>query len=197
GGWTLAIKGTLVNSYEEMMNRDLVTNNGFIRSFNRLNFTDVLVKMGHLDDTETWASFHGVADGNQTLDERIRSCCAGNYQVNYNSDAPHPVTNRSPNLAGHSETEALSFRMSQTAGPNDAMFFVVTRSSRDAANGYNPRERRYVNRDDVSVLLGFGENNYNWENWTSRGDWRADCGYAGYSDGNTGGCTSLGGVFVR
>ncbi len=197
GGWTLTIKGTLDAGYNNSFNKTPNDSKGFMKSFDTLDFSDVLVKMGGVENAEYWVSFHGVASGNQTLDNRIKNCCSGNYSVDYNVDAPHHYTNRSATLAGIAETEALSFRMSQTAGPNDAMFFVVTVKSRDAASGYSPQNYRYVDNPFVSVLLGWGPGQYDWNNWESWTGWTTGCGNAGYYNGSTSNCTATGAVFIR
>ena len=97
-------------------------------------------------------------------------------------------------LASISEWEALSLRMSQTSGPNDAMFFVVARENRAACNYYNGK--RYVNSDCVAVQLGFRYNGYQWGSWQTVG-WNTTCGESGYWNGSTTGCQSSGAVFVR
>ncbi len=198
GGWTLAIKGTLNGSYNGSFNKGLNDNRGFMKSFNRLHFKDILVKMGTYQSSKDWVSFHGVGNGSQTLDHRIKNCCNGSHGVDYNKDAPHKATKRSPSLAKVAEMEALSLRMSQTSGPNDAMFFVVTRKSRSACNNYNPvSSYRYVNTSCIGVQLGFGQGNYSWSSWTTWTGWKTGCNQAGYWGGSTSKCTSNGGVFVR
>ena len=197
GGWTLAIKGTLDSSYNNSFGKSVSADKGFMKSFNTLKFADVLVKMGGVESTNYWVSFHGVASGNQTLDNRIKNCCSGSNGVDYNVDAPHHYTARSSAMNGVKEAEALSFRMSQTAGPNDGMFFVVTRKSRSEANDYNPRDYRYVSYPHIAVSLGFGQDFYHWDNWATWTGWSTGCGHAGYYNGSETSCTQTGGIFIR
>ena len=197
GGWTLAVKGTMDGTYSGSFNKTLTDDKGFLKSFDTVDFSDVLVKMAGVQTAPYWVSFHGVANGEQTLDQRIKSCCSANYNVNYNESAPHQFTARSANLNGVAETEALSFRMSQTAGPNDAMFFVVTVKNRDTAGNYNPQNYRYVDNPYVAVQLGFGAGLYDWSNWESWSGWSTGCGQAGYYNGSTSSCTQTGAVYVR
>jgi len=197
GGWTLVIKGTLDGSYNASFGKSLTDDKGFMKSFDTVDFADILVKMGNYESTPHWVSFHSVASGSQTLNNRIENCCNGNYDVDYNVDAPHQYTARSASLNGVAEAEALSLRMSQTAGPNDAMFFVVTRKSRAACSNYNSSGLRYVNSNCVAAQIGFGESFYDWSGWKGWGGWKTSCGYSGYYGGNENSCTSSGGIFVR
>ena len=198
GGWTLAIKGTLNGSYNASLNKELKDAKGFMKSFTSVNFKDVLVKMGDYETSQDWVDFYNVGNGNQTLDHRIKNCCSGSYSVDYNANAPHKAGKRSPSLANVPEMEALSLRMSQTSGPNDAMFFVVTRSSRSACNNYNPTASyRYVTTSCIGTQLGFGVGNYTWSNWTTWTGWTTGCSAAGYWGGSATKCTSSGGVFIR
>ena len=194
GGWTLAIKGTMNGTYNGSFDKKLSDTKGFMKSFQRVFFSDVLVKPGDYKQTSEWASFHKVGNGNQTLDARIKQGGSGSYGVDYNVNPPHKVTARSKSLGSVSEWEALSLRMSQTSGPNDAMFFVVARENRAACNYYNGK--RYVNSDCVAVQLGFRYNGYQWGSWQTVG-WNTTCGESGYWNGSTTGCQSNGAVFVR
>jgi len=196
GGWTLAIRGTLDQSYNNSFDKPLTAPNGFMPAFNRINFKDVMVKLGDYKQQYHWAVFNKTGTGKDTLDARIRGCCTGKYGVDYNVNIQHPATARSKSLENDQEMEALSLRMSQTAGPNDAMFFVVGRKDRTACNDYNAN--RTTNKSCIGVLLGFGANNYTWGSWETRTDWKTTCTYAGYSDGiKSSSCTPHGAVFVR
>jgi len=200
GGWTLAIKGTLASGYNASFDKDLTATKGFMMSYNRVSFSDILVKMGKVETTSHWVSFHKVGNGSQTLAYKVENCCTGSNGVDYNLDAPYKATKRSASLASVPEMEALSLRMSQTAGPNDAMFFVVTRKSRSACNNYYPiSSHRYVSGSGgtIGAMLAFGESNYQWTSWKTRSDWKTGCGYAGYWNGSVTSCQQTGGVFIR
>ncbi len=195
GGWTLAIRGTLNSSYNKSLNQNLSATKGFLKSYNRLKFTDILVRPGNHELTTHWALFAKVGNGTQTLDQKVKAGGSGSYGVDYNVDPPHNVTKRSASLAGVNEWEALSLRMSQTSGPNDAMFFVVARKNRASCNYYNGK--RYTNTNCIGAQLGFGVSFYTWSNWQTWTGWQTGCGYAGYWNGSTTGCQTTGGVFVR
>ncbi|GEM_PF-955750 len=201
GGWTLAIKGTLKGSYNGSKNQQLSASKGFMYAFNRVKFRDVLVKPGNYQTSPHWVTFHKVGDSTSTLDTRIQKGTPGkSYSVDYNVSAPYKRTNASKSLASVPEMQALSLRMSQTSGPNDAMFFVVTRTSRGSCNSYNPTGTyRYVTGSGkcIGVQLGFRSGNYTWSSWKTRTDWSTGCGVAGYWNGSETNCTSSGAVFVR
>ncbi len=92
-----------------------------------------------------------------------------------------------------SEMSLLSLRMSQVAGPNDAMFFVVGNSSVSSS--------RYVDGPYIGVMLGFGDGFYHWGDWETYTAWQTDCSRSGYLDPTAGSptssCTSQGAIFVR
>lgn len=200
GGWTLAIKGTMDKGYNNSMNKPYTASKGFMYAFNRVKFRDVMMKMGSHQTSQHWVTFNSVGNNTTTLDQKVQAGGSGSFGVDYNIDAPHKATKRSASLAKVPEMEALSLRMSQTSGPNDAMFFVVTRSSRGACSSYNPTSTyRYVNGSGkcIGAQLGFGASNYTWGSWKTRTDWNTGCGYAGYWNGSETGCQSTGAVFVR
>ncbi len=193
GGWTLVIKGTLDGTYNGSFNKSLANTKGFQRAFNGMNFKDILVKMGPHDTTPHWAAFHGVGNNAQTLDNKIKNCCSGSSGVDYNIAPPINVTARSPSLQNVSETAALSLRMTQTSGPNDAMFMVVGQAGSCMSNSGN----RTVSADCISVMLAFGAGNHSWSSWETTNNWETSCGRSGYYNGSTTGCSQTGGVFVR
>ena len=81
--------------------------------------------------------------------------------------------------------------MSQTAGPNDAMLFIVT-----DAQCTSDSSKRTVDANCVGAMLGFGANNYTWSSWETTG-WETSCNRSGYRNGSNTGCTQQGGIFVR
>ena len=191
GGWTLAIKGTLDSSYNGSFDRDPSDSRGFMRAFDRLDFTDLLVKMGSYETTADWVAFGAVANGNETLDDRIRD-----YPVDFNVETPFTATARSVSLDGVSEAGGFSFRMSQTAGPNDAMFMVVARpNGRAECNNFNGN--RAVSSDCVAAQIAFGYGQHDWNNWEAATYWTTNCSEAGYWGGSQSSCTESGAYFVR
>jgi hypothetical protein len=93
------------------------------------------------------------------------------------------------------DTEGLSLRMSQVAGPNDGMFFVM------GNGGVSTSSYRYVHETSLGMMLGFGEGFSSWESWTTWGGWETSCTRSGYMNPDTSSptysCTSTGAVFVR
>jgi hypothetical protein len=191
GGWTLVIKGTMNTSYNGSKNATLSDNNGFLSSFDEVEFNDVMVKFGDYESTSDWVTYSSVGNGSSSLDNSIKNCCSGSFDVDYNIAAPHSSSTRSTSLSGVSEVNNLSFRMSQTAGPNDALFFVVTDSQCTSSSS-----NRTVSADCVGAMLGFGASNYSWDTWETV-SWDTTCGTSGYRDGSNTNCTQQGGIFVR
>lgn len=201
GGWTLVAKGTLDGSYNGSLNKDFGASKGFLRAYNRLLFKDILVKMGDHTGIKDWVSFGKVGDGSNTLHDKVKAGTPGlSYGVDYNVDAPHQATARSASLQNVPEMEALSLRMSQTAGPNDAMFFVVTRKLRaDCASYVDAATQRFVNGSAhcIGAQMAYGAGIYTWDAWETSTGWTTTCGSAGYWGGSESNCQDLGGVFVR
>ena len=192
GGWTLAIKGTLGNSWVDSIDTDLSASNGFMRSFDSVAFDDVLVKFGDVESSTSWVAFDEVGGGTKTFRDKVENEPLN--QVSQNSGPSYPYTARSADLEGVGEVEWLSLRMFETYGPNDAMLIVVRRST--CTNWY-PQGMRAVNSHCVGAQVAFGPNNYNYFYWLERDDWTTTCSYAGYRVASDDSCSALGGFFVR
>ncbi|MEE2750492.1 MAG: MopE-related protein [Myxococcota bacterium] len=193
GGWTLAIRGTLDTSYNASKDSALTDSNGFMYAFDTQDFSDVLVKFSAHDASTDWVRFDGVGSGSQTLDDKIQNCCnSQSNNVNYNAAPPHAASARSSSLSGVNEVDYLSLKQSETAGPNDGMFFVL---SNDRC--YTNSNHRSVGADCVGAMLAWGAGFYSWSNWESYTGWDTGCYRAGYRDGSDSSCTSTGAVFVR
>ncbi len=192
GGWTLAIKGTLKDSWMDAMDTDLSASNGFMKSFDSVAFDDVMVKFGEVETTSSWVVFEEVGGGSKTFREKVESEPLN--QVSQSSGPSYPYTARSVDLEGVDEVERLSLRMFETYGPNDAMLIVVRRPS--CSNWY-PQITRGVSSYCVGAQVAFGPNNYNYLYWMERDDWTTTCSYAGYRVASTDSCSELGGFFVR
>ncbi len=193
GGWTLAIRGTLDSSYNASKNSALTDSNGFMDSFDELDFSDVLVKFSAYNVSSDWVRYSGVGSGSQTLDDKIQNCCNGqSYDVNYNTNPPYGSDDRSGSLSGVSEVDHLSLRQSETAGPNDGMFFVLSNNRCYSNSGY-----RSVGSDCVGAMLAWGVGFYDWNSWESYTSWDTTCSRAGYRSGGNTNCSNTGAVFVR
>jgi len=186
GGWTLAIKGTLDGTYNGSLGKSLSDTKGFLDAYDSLDMSDILVKMGDPTTTSDWVSYHNVGSGSTTLYTEVASGWDASTPVN------HSATARSSSLSGVSEVNGMSLRNSQSAGPNDAMFFLL-------ANGQcmSSSSNRTVSADCVGTMLAFGQGNYSWSSWETTTGWDTTCGRAGYWGGSGSSCTQTGGVFVR
>jgi len=192
GGWTLAIRGTIDGSYNGSKGSSLIDSSGFMAAFERLDFSDVLVKFSDYQQSTDYVRFSAVGNGSQTLDNKIQNCCSGTYGVNYNGSPPFTADDRSSSLSGVSEVNNLSLRQSETAGPNDGLFFVI---SDDRC--YGSSSNRSVSANCIGAMLGWGPGFYQWSSWESYTGWDTSCSNAGYRASSNGDCTSTGAVFVR
>ena len=193
GGWTLAIRGTLDSSYDGSKDSALTDSSGFMESFDEMDFTDVLVKFSEYNVSTDWVRYSGVGSGSQSLDDKIQNCCNGqSYDVNYNANPPYTADDRSGSLSGVSEVNNLSLKQSETSGPNDGMFFVL---SNDRC--YTNSGDRSVGADCVGAMLAWGSSFYHWSSWESYTGWDSSCSRAGYRDSSSANCTNTGAVFVR
>jgi hypothetical protein len=203
GGWTLAIRGVLNSSYAASFGREVTDNDGFMHAFESLPMTDVMVVPGTYDlfatdppDPTHFMVYEYVGYGSRPLQQEVEDCCTGSYGVDYGIDPPHGLSNSSSSLDGYSEISGLSLRMSQIAGPNDAMFFVVGDS------GVSSASYRNVAESSMGVMLGFGSDFYHWTDWETHTGWNTSCSTSGYMDPDVGSglaysCTSDGAIFVR
>ena len=73
---------------QQQLRQDDQRQQGLLKSFQRVFFSDVLVKPGDYKQTSNWASFHKAGNGNQTLDARIKQGGTGSYGVDYNVNPP-------------------------------------------------------------------------------------------------------------
>ena len=196
GGWTLVVMNTINGTFNGSLDRSLSSGRGFLRSMQDLPMQDVMFTMGTWENASDWVTFDNVGAGNRTLRAEIEDCCTGLNNVDYNSDAQHPATLRSASLSNVAEVAALSLRMSQTSGPNDGMFLVVTVATRAEASSYNPQSNRWVSNGFVGAQIGYMYGNYQWSNWQSTA-MTDGCSESGFWSGASSSCTPNGGVFVR
>ena len=190
GGWTLAIKGTMDGSWNASLDKAYTDPKGFMRSFTRVEFSDVLVKFGDVETTEHWVSFHNVGSGSETFSHTIEN--EGFYNGNDNVGTRYSRTAASPTMVGDAEAMRLALRQRENAGPNDAMLLVV-----GAENcGSWEQSNRFVNAGCIASQIGFDPDNFHYTDWQTT-TWTTVCGEAGYRHTNDGDCTSQGGYFVR
>jgi hypothetical protein len=200
-GWTLAIRGTLDGSYDGSFGKDITDGKGFMQSFESVLMTDIMVVPGEYDlfasdpaAPEHYAVYNGIGDETRTLQEEIEDCCTGSSDVDWGIAPPHGMSYSSDSLdTSGGEMSGLSLRMSQFAGPNDGMFFVIGDSG--------VTHTRRVDGGSMGVQLGFGLGFHAWEDWTTWSGWDTTCGESGYRDPASSdpshSCTPEGAIFVR
>ncbi len=190
GGWTLAIKGTMESTWNNSLDKSYTDTRGFMWSFTRVEFNDVLVKFGNVETTDHWVSFHNVGNGENTFAHKIEN--EDFYNGNSDSGPRYDRTVASPSMVGDEESQRLALRQQENAGPNDAMLVVVESQS----CGSWDYDKRYVSAGCIASQIGFDLGNYHFDDWQTT-SWSTTCGEAGYRDTGNGDCTSEGGYFVR